>query len=180
MQGWGRDGVLKIQYLFPLWSKIFRLYLAVQSCDHPGTKIRYWSNAHFGAGNDIDFSVQDTVELCMERCLANSGCVNFSYDPQNRNVHLEGYGYANCWLKSKAENYDMSSAGLTSGIRCSYEPPANIPTEPIGYYPGKILYFAADIIFWRNKNDKYTINWLSVFYCLDGMIWYDSDPYPAL
>lgn len=124
-----------------------RLYLAVQSCDHPGAQLRYWSNVHFGVGNDIEFAVTDTVELCMERCIANSRCFVFTYDHQNRYVNSQAYGYANCWLKYKAATYNMNYDGLTSGMRCSYKPAVMPPTESIGHYPGKILYFAADIIF---------------------------------
>jgi len=110
------------------------LYLGSQSCD-TGAKIKYWLNADF-PGNDFDTSVQSTVALCMEKCLANAKCQAFTYDNLKRFK-------VNCWLKSKAANYNMNYNGLTSGMRCSHAPKMPSKTRdgqyPLDTFPGKNL-----------------------------------------
>jgi len=104
-------------------------------------QIRYWNNADF-PGKDIDTSVQSTLDLCMDHCLANSGCQAFTYDPQNRYVVSHN---VNCWIKSKAENYNMNFDGLTSGMRCSHAPADNPPMAWDGQYRSKIFYCDFDL-----------------------------------
>ena len=99
--------------------------------------MQYWNDADF-QGNDLVQSVEATLEDCMDKCIAHSGCQAFTYDNLNRLVTSHN---RNCWLKSTAANYNMNYNGLTSGMLCSHVP-ATSPTEARdGQYPGKILYF---------------------------------------
>lgn len=99
-------------------------------------QIRYWESADF-MGNDLDFSIQPTVELCMDLCIANGVCQAFTYDTLNR------FPTVNCWLKSQVSNINMNYDGLSSGMRCSLTPSIEPPTPPDAKYPleGKLKIF---------------------------------------
>ena len=100
--------------------------------------MQYWNDADF-AGNDLVQLVEATLEDCMDKCIAHSGCQAFTFDHQNRHVASSN---VNCWLKSTAANYNMNFIGLTSGMLCSHVPAVNPTGARDGQYPiSKILYF---------------------------------------
>jgi len=82
-------------------------------------------------GNDIETSIQPTVEICMDLCLLHTSCQAFTYDTFNR------FPSVNCWFKTQVANINMAYEGLVSGMRCSLQPILEPPTVPDGEHDGE-------------------------------------------
>ena len=110
-----------IFYLLPAWA------FSAQTCES-SDEMEYWNDAHFN-GNDIGSSKEDSVESCMDVCIANPDCNIFAFDNLNRYPH-------NCYIKAKTNGVlDMNYKDIISGIRCSYQPTIEPPTAPDAKYP---------------------------------------------
>ena len=107
-----------------------------QGCSS-SNELKYWIDADFPY-SDIARTVEDTLQICMQKCLDNPDCMAFTYDTLNRFVESNN---VNCWQKSTATNYNMDYDGLTSGIRCSHIPSAEPPTPPEQIYLSKGSFF---------------------------------------
>ena len=77
--------------------------------------MRYWD----GVYTSVDFLISNTpyyaasIELCMERCLADARCQAFQYDYRYR-CYIE---YNVVELKS---HNNLTDNGYASGMRCSF------------------------------------------------------------
>ena len=74
--------------------------------------------------------MEETLEICIEKCLKTKNCKAFVYDEKKR------WTTGNCWLKhTTGNNVGQTGDDFIGGYRCDYEPDHdhNLP-QPTGTY----------------------------------------------